>query len=82
MCQQCQEAVMRHYPHLPESEMMKLLWEATCFPFCGPETLEEQLIELKANTDGSLGQAVAFAHKQMDEALERHNQEIQAESLT
>jgi len=69
MCKQCQEATERHYGHLSDEDKMHLLWSATAFPFCGPDYLENQLIELKENTDGSLGQAQGYADKQMSETV-------------
>lgn len=66
MCEKCVELVKKYYPNLPESDYGDLLMGATCFPHCGPEHLEPQLIELIENTDGSLGQALGYADMQLE----------------
>ena len=65
MCQQCLEAVKREYPALDTKETEELLWGATCFPFGTLEQVEQQVRDLKQNTDGSLGQALALADEEL-----------------
>jgi hypothetical protein len=62
MCQKCVDAVARHYPGFTEEQQYELLVAATCFPFGSPEQVEKQLIELRAETDGTLDAALDFAH--------------------
>jgi len=66
MCEQCSKLINKYYPSFSKQDKYELLIGATCFPFCGPETLEKQLIELKEKTDGSLDQALCFADMEMD----------------
>ena len=72
MCQGCSDLMLKYYPHLSDDEKGALLMNCTCFPFGGPDLIEPQLIELKANTDGSLEQAMWWAEKKMDEQLAAH----------
>ena len=72
MCQECDNLMAKYYPHLSESERGALLMGTTCFPFGGPDLIEPQLIELRANTDGSLEGALAYAEEQMDKAMAEH----------
>lgn len=69
MCQKCVDAAKRHYPQLNDREIGILLFEATCFPFGSPEQVEEQLVSLKAKTDGSLGAALQLADEETDMAM-------------
>ena len=71
MCEKCIAAVEKHYPELSDEEGGELLISATCFPFGSPEQIEDQLIELKDKTDGTMGGAIAFAHKELDEAMSK-----------
>lgn len=68
MCDKCMEIVNKYYSHLSEVEKMGLLLCATGFPLVSPERVEIQLKELIENTDGTLGSAIAFAERKMDEA--------------
>ena len=69
MCEKCLAAVRLHYPDLAEAEQVKLLWEATAFPFGSSGLIEKQLIELRGNTDGTLGGAIAYANNKLDQAM-------------
>lgn len=69
MCQQCYDAVTKHYPTLTDEERGELLMGATAFPFCSPEHLESQLVELKEKTDGTLNGALAFADMELDRQM-------------
>ena len=69
MCERCALAVERHYPHLTEAERCEILMGATCFPFGSPESIEEQLVELKEKTDGTLRGALVFASAEMDRQM-------------
>ena len=71
MCQKCVDACLKHYPLLTAEEWGELLMGATCFPFGSPEQVEEQLAELKKNTDGTLGSAIAWVEQQLWVKLER-----------
>ena len=71
MCQKCIDAVKKHYPDLPEKDWGDLLMSATAFPFGDPETIERQLAEAKANSDGTMEGAIAYANKQLDEAMKK-----------
>lgn len=72
MCQGCNDLMLKYYPHLSDADKGHLLMNCTCFPFGGPDLIEKQLIELKANTDGSLNEAMAYAESQMDKQLAEH----------
>lgn len=52
---------------------------ATCFPAGGPDMIEPQLIDLIANTDGTLGAALAYADTELTQAMDlfryRENQQ-------
>ena len=74
MCQQCVDVVTSHYGHLSAEDRAELLWSATCFPFGSPDQLEAQLIEMKAETDGTLEAAIDFAGRQMDAEFTRFRQ--------
>lgn len=71
MCQKCIDAVKKHFPKLPKKHYGELLMSATAFPFGEPEYIEKQLKELKRKTDGTLGGAIAYAHRKLDEAMTR-----------
>ena len=60
----------KYYPDLSESDWGELLMGATCFPFGSPEMVERQVIELKEKTNGTLGQALAYADTQLRKAME------------
>lgn len=51
MCAKCVDAVYRTFPDVPESETGDFLMSCTAFPLADPETVERQLIELRARTD-------------------------------
>jgi hypothetical protein len=72
MCEKCVEAVKRWYPELPENQWSGLLLGATCFPFGGPEQVEEQLKELREKTDGTLRGALKFADDEMCAEMDRY----------
>ena len=69
MCEQCALAVEWHYPNLTDEERGEVLMSATCFPFGSPELIEEQLVELKEKTDGTLRGALVFASAEMDRQM-------------
>ena len=69
MCANCLTVTQRHYPDLSDSDISQLLWEATAFPFGSSELIEKQLIELRGNTDGTLGGAIAYANNKLDQAM-------------
>lgn len=71
MCQQCVDAVKRHYPKLPKRYYGELLMSATAFPFGQPEYIEKQLNKLRKHTDGTLGGAIAYAHRQLHRAMKK-----------
>ena len=73
MCQTCYNHAKKYYPELPEADLGELLMGATAFPFCEPDYLEKQLIELRANTDGTLGQAIGYAEHKMFENLQQED---------
>ncbi len=66
MCQGCLDAVNRHYPYFTEAEICEILMSCTCYPCGTSEQVEEQLIELKEKTDGTLGGAIAFTNEELD----------------
>ena len=70
MCKQCDELAKKYYPSLNDKERFDLLIGATCFPFGGPDKIEPQLIELLANTDGSLEQAFAYSDTMVTQEME------------
>ena len=70
MCQKCVDMRDRYYPHLSESDYGELLMGATCFPMGTPEMIEDQLVELKRETDGTLWGALAYADKKLAEDME------------
>lgn len=37
------ELVLEYFPEASDKEIEHILWECTAFPFCGIETLREQL---------------------------------------
>ena len=69
MCEQCVLAVEWHYPNLTDEERGEVLMSATCFPFGSPELIEEQLVELKEKTDGTLRGALVFANAELDRQM-------------
>ena len=69
MCQRCLDAVKRHWPDLSETEQGILLWNATAFPFSGPETTEKQLKEMAERSGRDLGKAIALAEADMEAAM-------------
>lgn len=73
MCKICVMAVAKYYPELKDPDIGELLMSATAFPFGGPKTIIRQLRELKANTDGTLDAAVAYACAQLDKSMEEFN---------
>ena len=70
MCEQCALAAEWYYPNLSDEERGEILMSATCFPFGGPEDVEEQLKELIEKTDGTLMGALCFAEQEMDKQWE------------
>jgi len=64
--EKCFSAARKHYPKLSKEDHWNLLFGATCYPFGSPEQVEEQLIELRKNTNGTLGHALAYANSQME----------------
>lgn len=69
MCIKCLEAAQEIYPELTEQDRVRLLWEATAFPFAQPEHIRKQLMDHKANTDGSVQAAINRAAENMDAAM-------------
>ena len=65
MCKECQDLIDKYYPQLTDDDKSEVLFSATCFPFCGPELLEDQLEVLKNETDGTLKGALLFASEQL-----------------
>ena len=74
MCQKCSELVRTYYPKLSLEEYNELLIGATAFPFAGPNYIEGQLKELISNTDGSLGGALEYAERRMEEEMEKYKE--------
>jgi hypothetical protein len=72
MCQKCKDLVVEYYPNLSSQEHVHLLMSATAFPHCKPDYLKEQLEELLANTDGTLDDAINYAHVQLDKEFEAY----------
>lgn len=70
MCDECFKVVDQYYPGLHRPEKIELLWGATSFPFGNPEKVASDLAECKANTDGTIGQAIAYQEKQCSVSLE------------
>ncbi len=67
MCQQCVDAVRKHWPDLPEDQYGELLWGATAFPFaCGEETAN-QVAEMAERSGQDLG--LALADEDTDRAM-------------
>lgn len=67
MCQKCVDLVKEYFPELPEDDYGDFLMGGTGYPFGWPENGEHQLQELKKYTDGSVGQAMAFADYKLDQ---------------
>lgn len=65
------EILNKYYSHLSEDEQMRLVWNATAYPFGDNDYFEKQLRELKENTDGSLEDAIRYAHEQMDKDFDK-----------
>ena len=59
MCQQCLDALNKHFPNLPEEEAGDLLISQTAFPMGSAIQIERQIAELanKKNTRWSKYQA-------------------------
>jgi hypothetical protein len=72
MCEQCLAAIKKYYPDLPESDYGVLLMNATAYPFGCGKTVERQLKETSEATDGSLGQAIGYAERKMDEEWKKY----------
>lgn len=73
MCQQCQALCDKYLPGIEPEKRRELLWEATCFPFGGPEHLEPQLAAIaRRKVDGYpwewVWSEIALAHAEMDAA--------------
>lgn len=71
MCQKCIDAVKQHYPDLEHPQIGQLLMGVTCFPFGTPEQIEDNLIKVKKNTDGSLEAALTFADSELHKQLKK-----------
>lgn len=71
MCMKCVQIVSLHYPYLSDEDKGELLWSATAFPFGSPQQLQDQIVELVANTDGTLRSAINYAHDQQDAQIKR-----------
>jgi hypothetical protein len=70
MCQRCYDALQKHYPHLSDEDKINILWSATAYPMAEAETIERQIAEVRAATDGTLFAALAYADKQMQAAMD------------
>jgi len=70
MCQQCLDAVQKHWPDLTPSEAHTLLWEATCFPFGRPEQIEAQVEILARRSRRNLGFALRIADWETDYGMQ------------
>lgn len=73
------DLVEQYYPGLSSEEMNDLLFNATCFPFGNFEKIEENLKELKENTDGTVSGAIEYSYQQMMEILDRTNRQQEEE---
>ena len=69
MCQKCIDLVKKYISHLSEEERDYILWNATAYPFSDPDYLEQQLIDLLHNTDGSYNDIMRYADKQLEKAM-------------
>jgi hypothetical protein len=78
MCQKCLDAVRRWFPEIGENDIGELLWGATCFPFGGPEQVEEQLRKMHDKGLTTADEAMAYS----DSEMERQMREAQAQGGT
>jgi hypothetical protein len=74
MCKKCFDLVGQYFPSINEGERGEILFSATSFPFGDPDYIEKQLIELKANTDGSLMGAIHYTNSKFSEEMKEFKQ--------
>ncbi len=74
MCNKCVLALQKYYPGLTEGEQWEVLMNATAFPFGSSSLIERQLKEVREATDGSFGQAIGYADRQLDAAYKKYKQ--------
>lgn len=57
------------WPGLTEEEAVRLLWNATCFPFGTREKAREQLCGKYEQSGGDIDKAIEIAHQETDAAM-------------
>ncbi len=58
--------VRKHFSLITDTDAEMILWEATCFPMCSAEKVEQQLIEAYQKSGGSVNVALGQAYAEMD----------------
>ena len=71
VCDKCYKTAQRLFPDVPEESLTDLLWGATCFPFGSAEQITSQLQEMHNVGLVTLEDAMAYAERKMDKAMER-----------
>ena len=71
MCVKCVEAVREFFPAVAEKDYGELLYNATCYPFGGPEDVARQLREMYHLGITTVDAACAYACDETDKAM-RH----------
>jgi len=65
------DLVCQYWPSASDEEADSILWNCSCFPFCGLGKVKEQLSELAKRSGGDVGKAQALAFRDLEEALEK-----------
>jgi hypothetical protein len=69
------QLVRDNWPGISDEDADMVLWNATCFPFGTEAQVTKHIQEKCVQSNGDPVTAVDIAHRELDEAMRRHNLE-------